>query len=57
MDWMPLDGMRQETGDGRIVPVSSTEGRRVLRKIYGHNAENVESYGSIYAPDGSFYIG
>jgi len=42
--------------DGTLHPLSSDEGRRILRKVYGRNAENVEESGSIYDEDGGFYL-
>jgi len=42
--------------DGTIHHSSSPEGRRILRRVYGRNLENVECNGSIYDEDGGFYL-
>ncbi len=42
--------------DGTIHHPSSPEGRRILRRVYGRNWENVERNDSIYDEDGGFYL-
>jgi len=42
--------------DGTFHHPSSKEGRRILRKVYGRNAEQIEETGSIYDEDGGFYL-
>jgi len=43
-------------GDGTFHHPESSEGKTVLRRVYGRNYENVEFNDSIYGEDGSFYI-
>lgn len=42
--------------DGTIVRCDSNEGRVVLRRTYGRNADTVERTGDIYDRDGGFYL-
>jgi len=49
-------GEAVQRSDGTIRSLKSREGRQILRRVYGRNAENVERTGSIYDEDGGFYI-
>jgi len=42
--------------DGTIHHIQSEEGRKILRRKYGKNAESVERTGSIYDENGGFYL-
>lgn len=42
--------------DGTLHHPSSLEGRRILRRVYGRNYENIEYSDSIYDEDGGFYL-
>ena len=42
--------------DGTLHHPSSREGRKISRRVYGDNSDEMEKSGSIYDEDGGFYL-